>query len=98
MDHPTRKDAAAPLTALADATLDRRVFLTQGIKVAGAALAGGAVAPAFAAEPIGKAFPAWATTMGKPLSSKNSAVQADKRAVRAKACQSIYLVLGSVKP
>ena len=69
MDHPTRKDAAAPLTALADATLDRRGFLTQGIKVAGAALAGGAVAPAFAAEPIGKAFPAWATTMGKPLST-----------------------------
>jgi len=69
MDTPSRKpDAAAQLPATAGATVDRRKFLTHGITAAGAAAAGIAL-PALATEPIGKDFPAWATTMGKPLST-----------------------------
>ena len=69
MDTPSRKpDAAAQLPATAGATVDRRKFLTHSITAAGAAAAGIAV-PTRAAEPIGKDFAAWATTMGKPLSS-----------------------------
>ncbi len=70
MDTPSRKpEAAAPLPATAGDTIDRRGFLTQGIKVAGAAMVGGMAAPSHAAEPIGKEFPTWATTMGKPFST-----------------------------
>ena len=69
MDTPSRKPDAAPqLPATAGATVGRRKFLTHGITAAGAAVAGIAL-PARAAEPIGKDFPAWATTMGKPLST-----------------------------
>ena len=69
MDTPLRKpDAAAQLPATAGATVDRRKFLTHGITAAGAAVAGIAL-PARAAESIGKDFPAWATTMGKPFST-----------------------------
>src|SRR5258705_244929 len=68
MDQPTCKpDADVPATQ--GEPLDRRGFLTQGIKVAGAAVVGGIAAPSHSAEPIGKEFPAWATTMGKPLST-----------------------------
>ena len=70
MDTTSRKpEAAAPLPATAGTTVDRRGFLTQGIKVAGAAVVGSMAAPSPAAEPIGKEFPAWSTIMGKPLST-----------------------------
>jgi sulfane dehydrogenase subunit SoxC len=69
MDTPSRKpDAAVQLPAAEGTTTDRRKFLTHGITAAGAAVAGIAL-PARAAEPIGKDFPAWATTIGEPLST-----------------------------
>ncbi len=59
-------NAATPSTATPDA-LDRRGFLKQGIKAAGAAVVGGIAGTAQGAEPVGKDFPAWSTAMGKPL-------------------------------
>ena len=73
MNIPTLKPAAVvatPVDTIAGDALDRRDFLKQGIKAAGAAVVGGlAGAPALtqAAEPVGKEFPAWSTAMGKPL-------------------------------
>ncbi len=76
MDTPARKPQAAAITSGAVTSgnaLDRRDFLKQGIKVAGAAAVGGmagtAAFPSQGAEPIGKEFPAWSTTIGKPLAT-----------------------------
>ncbi|MEO7727284.1 MAG: sulfite dehydrogenase [Burkholderiales bacterium] len=66
MDTPIRKPYSSAVTP--GETPERRGFLKQGIKIAGA-IAGTAALPALAAEPIGKEFPAWSTAIGKPLST-----------------------------
>ena len=80
-------EAATPVAGAPADAIDRRSFLKQGIKAAGAVAVGGVAGvsalPAQGADPIGKAFPSWSTTPGAPFRGYGQPSQFEEKVQRA---------------